>query len=140
MDQRLAVALPVLPALAHAAVLRWEADHLVEHSGAGWADVIDMLRSLSVVVVLFAVALAVLAVTGRATVATWVLFLSLVPQFGYVAVLGVLRFSDATDASSRGEPSLAIAVASLATALLALAGSIVAVMSLSGSALQSRSA
>jgi hypothetical protein len=99
MDPRLSVALPVPPALAHAAVLRWEADHLVENAGAAWADLVDLLRDLSVVVVAFAVGLVVLALLARvpdvSTAATWVLVATLVPQVGWLAVIGFLDLTAA---------------------------------------------
>jgi hypothetical protein len=99
MDQRLSVALPVLPALVHAAALRREANHVVEHSGAAWADLVDMLRALSVVVVVFAVGLVVLASLARlpdmGTAATWVLVATLVPQVAWLAVVGFLDLTAA---------------------------------------------
>lgn len=103
MDPRLAVALPVLPALAHAAVLRWEANYVVEHSGAAWADLVDMLRDLSVVLVVFAVGLVVLASLTRVPdltrAAMWVLVATLVPQVGWLAVIGWLDLRAAAPAT-----------------------------------------
>ena len=126
MDPRLSVALPVLPALAHAAVLRWEADHLVEHSGAAWADLVDMLRDLSVVVVVFAVGLVALALLTRipdmSRAAMWVLVATLVPQVGWLAVIGFLDLT----------------AAALCTVVVLVAASVAAVASLRR--VQSRSA
>jgi uncharacterized membrane protein len=94
MDPRLCVALPVLPAVAHAFVLRWDAAYLVDTWGAGWFEVADMLRALSVWVILFAVVLGALAfaarVTDAARAARWFLVVSLVAQVGWLAVLGFL--------------------------------------------------
>jgi uncharacterized membrane protein YidH (DUF202 family) len=134
MDPRLSVALPVLPAVAHALVLRWDAAYLAETWGAGWAEVAEMLRALSVWVILFAVVLAALAFAARVTdvarAAMWFLVVSLVAQVGWLAVLGFLRFTDATDASRQGEPSTAIAVASLCTMILFVAATATAILSL----------
>lgn len=134
MDPRLSVALPVLPAIAHALVLRWDAAYLKETWGAGWYEVADMLQALSVWVILYAVALGALAVAARvgdtARAARWFLVASLVGQVGWLAVLGFLRFADASDASDLGEPSTAIAVASLCTMILLVAATAAAIRTL----------
>ncbi|GAA0921859.1 hypothetical protein [Virgisporangium aurantiacum] len=144
MDPRLSVALPVLPALAHALVLRWEAAYLAETWGAGWADVVDGLRVLSVWVILFAVVLGVLAYAARhpeaAWAARWFLVVSLMVEVGWLAVLGFLRFADASDASDMGEPSLAIAIASLGTMMVFVAATAAGVATLRRTAVQSRRA
>jgi hypothetical protein len=134
MDPRLSVALPVLPALAHALVLRWDAAYLRETWGAGWYEVGDMLEALSVWVILFAVVLGALAcaapIPDAARAAKWFLAITLVAQVGWLAVLGFLRFADASDASDLGEPSTAIAAASLCTMILLVAATAGAIIRL----------
>jgi hypothetical protein len=94
MDPRLAVLLPVPSALAHAATLRRQADYHAEVSDGAWADRVDMLRDLSIVVIGFAVGLVVLAVLARLPgvrrAARWVLVAGLVSQVGWLVVSGFL--------------------------------------------------
>jgi hypothetical protein len=130
----MAVALPVLPALAHAATLRWAAADLDErHSFGGFGEVSDMLRSISVWLVGFAVVLGLVAVLkpGLARLlGTFLLYGSLVVQFLWLAAQAFIFWEDRTDSDSVGETGLGIAVTQLGTALLFLAASLVAVAAL----------
>jgi hypothetical protein len=134
MNPRLAVALPVLPALAHAATVRWAAADIESRdSVGGWMDVTEGMRSVSVWLAGFAVLLALVALLkpGLARlVGTFLLFASLLVQALWITTLTLVFVEDLTDSSSLGEATPAISVIQLATALTFLAASIVAVVAL----------
>jgi hypothetical protein len=132
MNPRLAVVLPVLPALAHAATLRWAAADLDDrYRNAAFADVSDGLRYLSVGLAGFVVVLVLVALLTPGLVrliGSFLLYASLPLQFLLLAMNLFILWADRTDEDSLGETTLSIALAQLGTELLFLAASIVAVI------------
>jgi hypothetical protein len=131
MNPRVAVALPVLPALAHAATLRWAAADLDERfSFGGFGEVSDALRSVSGWLSGFAVGLAVVALLPSPwprLLGTWLLFASLPVQFlwfqaQYFVACGELGDDYAGSMVARiAVPQLAAYAAFMAASLVAIA-------------------
>src|SRR5688572_30228105 len=98
MNPRLAVALPVLPALAHAATLRWAAADLAERfSAGGFIEVVESLEDLSVGLIGFAVVLVLVALLTPGLVrllGTFLLYASLPVQFLWFAVQLFIVWTD----------------------------------------------
>jgi len=134
MNPRIAVVLPVLPALAHAATLRWAAADLIDRfSFGGFDDVTDTLRSISVGLSGFAGVLAVVALltpglTRR--LGTVLLFASLPVQFLWFQAQYVIAWADLTDADSFGETPLRIAIPQWVAYAAFVAASLIAIVAL----------
>jgi hypothetical protein len=134
MNPRLAVALPVLPALAHAATLRWAAADLAERfSAGGFFEVVEGMEDISVLLAGFASVLVVVAMLTPGLVrllGAFLLFVSLPLQFIWLAFNVLILWEGLTDQDSLGETARSIAFTQLATELVFLAASIVAVLAL----------
>jgi hypothetical protein len=134
MNPRIAVALPVLPALAHAATLRWAAADLVpDDTFGGWYEVIDGLRALSTYLIGFAVVLGLVALLkpGLARlVGTFLLYASLPVQVLWIGLQVLVLVEELGESDLPGVVAPTIKVLALAAALAFLAASIVAVVAL----------
>jgi hypothetical protein len=132
MNPRIAVALPVLPALAHAATLRWHAAYLDERfSSGGFIEVSDGLRDLSYLLIGFAVVLVVVALLTPGLVrliGMFLLYVTLPMQFIWFELQAFIFWEDHND--PQRETTTSIALTYLATAAAMLAASIVAVVAL----------
>jgi hypothetical protein len=134
MNPRIAVALPVLPALAHAAMLRVAAADLDDRfSMGGFIEVSESLRSISVGLAGFAVVLAVVALLTPGLVrrlGTVLLFASLPVQFLWFEMQYFIAWADLTDADTFAEPPLRIAGPQWAAYAAFVAASLLAIVAL----------
>ncbi len=131
MNPRVAVALPVLPALAHAATLRWAAADLDERfSMGGFGEVSDALRSVSVWLAGFALVLAVVALLPSGWVrrlGTILLFASLPVQFLWFQAQYFVAWGDLGD-DYESSMVWRIAIFQLGTYAAFMAASLVAIV------------
>jgi hypothetical protein len=132
MNPRIAVALPVLPALAHAATLRWAAADLVpDDTFGGWSDVIDGLRLVSNYLIGFAVVLGLVALLrpGPARLVGMLLLYASVPvQVLWIGLQLLVVVEELHESDLPGVVAPTIKVLALAAAAAFLAASIVALV------------
>ena len=131
MSPRLATALPVLPAVAHALAMRWAASDLSEH-GPFFGEVGDMYRDLSLGLFAFAAVLTLVAVLAKASLArllgTFLVTAGLIVQAPWLVLVGLIAYDDLTGPDLVGTVEPVIVYAQLGTAVLLVASSIVALV------------